>query len=363
MHRHVIKILTLLSALACSAVHAGELDAVLATVLEDHHIPAMAVLVIRDGKIDQQAVRGVRAADSADPARLTDVWHIGSDAKAMTATLIARLVERGTLAWDTPLKSLLPGMPMRAEYQDVTLVELLSHRSGLPTDIDAKRVDAFATDKRSLPAQRQALASVALNDVPVGPARADANYSNSGFIIAAAIAEKATGKNFETLMQQEVFRPLGMTVDFSPSRRGQVLGHSAGKPLTGPSADNPLVYAPAGAIKLTMHDWALFAIDQMAGEHGQGKLLKQGTYVFLHTPQGDTPAALGWGVKKDFPPEAPMRLLIHAGSNGYWNAVIALAPDIQSGVLIAANAGEGTDAEKHEKEIAMTQIAGFARKP
>jgi hypothetical protein len=92
-------------------------------------------------------------------------------------------------------------------------------------------------------------------------------------------------------------------------------------------------------------------------------LLKQETYVFLHTPQGDTPAALGWGVKKNFPPAAPMRLLIHAGSNGYWNAVIALAPDIQSGVLVAANAGEGTDAEKREKEIVMTEVTAFAKTP
>jgi CubicO group peptidase (beta-lactamase class C family) len=363
MRRYFTKTLAILAALTCGAAQAGDLDAVLAKALKDHTIPAMAVLVIRDGRIDQQAVRGVRAADSADPARLNDVWHIGSDAKAMTATLIARLVERGTLAWNTPLKSLLPDIPMRSEYQDVTLVELLSHRSGLPTDIDVKLVDAFAKDKRALPAQRQALARVALNDAPVASARADANYSNSGFIIAAAIAEKATGKSYETLMQQEVFHPLGMTVDFSPSRRGQILGHSAGKPLTGPAADNPLVYAPAGAIKLTMHDWALFAIDQMAGEHGQGKLLKQETYVFLHTPQGDTPAALGWGVKKNFPPAAPMRLLIHAGSNGYWNAVIALAPDIQSGVLVAANAGEGTDAEKREKEIVMTEVTAFAKTP
>ena len=359
MHRHLILALALVAVVAAGAVRAGDLDAVLARTLEDRNIPAMAVLVIRDGRIAEQAVRGVRAADSPDPARPGDTWHIGSDAKAMTATMIARLVERGTLSWQTPLTALLPGMPMRAEYRDITLVELLSHRSGLPTDIDVKLVDAFGTDKRPLPEQRQALARVALQDAPVAPARADANYSNSGFIIAAAIAEKATGKSYETLMQNEVFRPLGMRVDFNPSRRGQVLGHSAGKPLTGPSADNPRVYAPAGALRLSMHDWALFAIDQMAGEHGHGKLLKQETYVFLHAPQGDTPAALGWGIKKDFPPAAPVRLLIHAGSNGYWNAVIALAPDLQSGVLLAANAGEGTDAEKHEKEIAMTLIAGF----
>nr|QQZ49759.1 hypothetical protein JKL49_23565 [Phenylobacterium glaciei] len=50
-------------------------------------------------------------------------------------------------------------------------------------------------------------------------------------------------------------------------------------------------------MRLTLADWALFAIDQMAGEQGRGKLLKPATYRLLHTPQGDTNAALGWGVR------------------------------------------------------------------
>lgn len=341
----------------------ANLDTLLATALEDRNIPAMAVLVIRDGKIAGQAVRGVRAADSPEAARPDDVWHIGSDAKAMTATLIARLVERGTLSWTTPLKTLLPGVAMRPEYQDVTLVELLSHRAGL-RDLDDTRdaallAAAFA-DARPLPQQRQAFARTVLNEPPIGPARADSSYSNSGYVLAAAVAEQATGRPFETLMQAEVFRPLGMTVAYGDSRRGQVLGHQAGKPLIGPKADNPRLFAPAGAVKLTMRDWAVFAIDQMAGEHGQGKLLKPATYVFLHTAQGQTSAALGWGVRTNWPKDAPIRMLSHAGSNGYWDALIALAPDQRSGVLVAANAADGTDTQKAETVLLLTLMQEIA---
>lgn len=66
-----------------------------------------------------------------------DVWLIGSDGKPMTATLIAKLVDRGKLSWTTQLSEMLPMLAkdMRAEYRTVTLLELLSHRAGLPHDV------------------------------------------------------------------------------------------------------------------------------------------------------------------------------------------------------------------------------------
>ena len=98
---------TLLASLVCStafllsgAARAHDLHAMLQQALADKSVPAMAILVIRDGKIDAQAQAGVRANDGHDAVRADDVWNIGSDGKAMTVTLIARLVERGVLSWD-----------------------------------------------------------------------------------------------------------------------------------------------------------------------------------------------------------------------------------------------------------------------
>ena len=345
------------------AAPAQDLGAMLDKALADRSIPAMAVLVIRDGRIEGQAVRGLRAAGGSARADANDVWHIGSDAKAMTATMIARVVERGKLSWTAPLSAMLPGVAMRPEYRDVTLVDLLSHLAGL-RDLDDTRdaalIAAAFADRSPLPQQRQAFARMVLNEAPIGPKRADSVYSNSDYVLAGAIAEATTGKSFETLMQREVFGPLGMKVDFADSAAGQVLGHKAGIALTGPHSDNPRLIAPAGRVKLTMTDWARFAIDQMAGEHGKGKLLTATTYRFLHMAQGATNAALGWGVKMDWPKGAPMRMLMHAGSNGYWYALIALAPDRNAGVLIVANAAEGTGAAQAETGIVMTLMGTIA---
>ncbi|WP_082602130.1 serine hydrolase [Phenylobacterium sp. Root700] len=329
---------------------------------ENPCIPAMAVLVIRDGKVAEQAVRGVRASDAPDKAQANDIWHIGSDAKAMTATMIARLVDRGVLSWSAPLKTMLPGVSMRPEYESVTLADLLSHRAGLrdlDDTADAAMIEAAFVDTRPLPQQRLAFAGVVLNEAPIGPARGESAYSNSDYLLAAAVAEQATGKSFEQLMQDEVFHPLGMSVVYAPSERGQVLGHREGKPLTGIRADNPPLFAPAGAVKLSMGDWARFAIDQMAGEKGRGALLPAAAYSTLHTPQGDTASALGWGVRNTWPAKAPIRLLMHAGSNGYWDALIALAPDSEGGVLIVANGG-GDEVEGVQTGILMTLMADVA---
>jgi CubicO group peptidase (beta-lactamase class C family) len=355
----------LVSALAIfSAAPAGAepLDsaALLAHALADKSVPAMAVLVIRHGTITEQAERGVRASDRPEPVRADDVWNIGSNGKAMTVTMIARLVERGVLSWDAPLSAMLPDLAagMRAQYRDVTLVELLGHRAGLPSNPDEQSIEATYADPRALPVLRQEYAKLALSEAPVGPARGPFSYSNSGTVIAAAIAERATGRSYEQLMQAEVFGPLGMTAGFGPTARGQNLGHKDGQPITGARASNAPVMTPAGEIHLSMGDWAKFALDQMHGEHGKGKLLARSTYLFLHAEQGQTKAALGWGILR-FPPIGPHPVLTHLGSNGFWHALIALVPDSEDGVLIAANGGDGTSAAAAQMEMAKAIMARF----
>ena len=56
---------------------------------ERHHVPAIAALVMRDGRVEAEAAVGVRALGHPDPVTLHDRWHIGSDTKAFTATMIA----------------------------------------------------------------------------------------------------------------------------------------------------------------------------------------------------------------------------------------------------------------------------------
>lgn len=342
-----------------------DLQRVADEAVADGAVPALAVVVIKDGRVSGRAVAGVRAMGNAEPARLEDRWHLGSNGKSMTATLIARLVEKGVLSWEEPLSTLLPDVAMNPAFRDVTLADLLAHRAGLRNlddTADAALLELGWVDTRPLTEQRLDFARIVLAEAPVGPARGESVYSNSGSVIAGVVAERATGKAFETLMQEEVFGPLGMTVDYRPSAPGELLGHQDGKPVSGPRADNPPLFHPVGEVRMSMDDWAIYAIDQMAGEQGHGRLLKAVSYRFLHAAQGETDAALGWGVKTDWPKARPIRMIMHAGSNGRWYALIALSPDRQGGVLVAANTA-GEEAEGRETAILMTLMAEVAAAP
>jgi CubicO group peptidase (beta-lactamase class C family) len=321
--------------------------------MHGRHIPAMAVLVIRHGAIAGEAARGVRAGPSSPPVMTSDLWHIGSDTKAMTATLVARLVERGVLEWTAPLARELPALAssMRPGYRGITLVDMFAHRAGFKDLIDSDFYNAFYTDKRPLHAQRLAYLRMALAQPPAYPPGTQNLYSNRGALLAAFIAEEKTGASWEALMRREIFAPLGMrSAGFGPTVTRQNLGHDKTVPVSGTKADDPAVLAPAGGVHLSMDDWARFAIDQMQGEHGRGKLLRAETYRFLHTGQGGTIYGLGWGVRAELD-GLKGRFLTHAGSNGFWWARIVLVPDMESGVLIAANVGPDAGADKASEAI------------
>ena len=97
-----------------------------------HGVPAIAALV-RAGGRDTAAAVGVRAVGEPAPVTVDDRWHIGSDTKAFTATLIARLVEEGVLRFDETLEEALPEAApgMHPGYRGVTILQLLSHTGGI----------------------------------------------------------------------------------------------------------------------------------------------------------------------------------------------------------------------------------------
>jgi len=330
----------LLAPLILGAAPAPPTAAELASeVLKDRSIPAVGILIIRNGRIADEAVEGVKANDNPAPVRRGDLWHIGSDEKAMTATMIARLVERRKLSWDAPLQQLIPeaAKSMRADYRAVDLVELLAHRAGLQDLIDSDYYESLYHDGRPLHAQRVDYVKMALSLPPAYPPGTDAMYSNRGTVIAALAAEDATGNSYEELMQRELFGPLGMkSPRFVPPSRGELAGHDGKTPEYGLKADNPRVDAPAGEVRLTLDDWAKFAIDQMEGDHGKGRLLSKSTYELLHTGQKGTIYGLGWGVRSSLD-GVEGNFLTHSGSNGYWFARIVLAPAKENGVLIVTN--------------------------
>ena len=113
-----------------------DLDAYLETVRTSHALPALAAAVVKDGEVIASGAVGVRALGTDVAVTIDDRFHLGSDTKAMTATLAGMMVDEGRLRWDSTIGEVLGDKVhgMTPTLAAITLEQLLSHTSGIPTD-------------------------------------------------------------------------------------------------------------------------------------------------------------------------------------------------------------------------------------
>ncbi|MEU3462844.1 serine hydrolase domain-containing protein [Streptomyces sp. NPDC006733] len=160
------------------------------------------------GRGDRTEVYRAGAGDlgTGRPPRTTDHMRLASVSKAYSGAVALRLVDQGRLRLDTTIGERLPALP--AAWCDVTLRQLLQHTSGLP---DFSGSAAFrqilGTDPHHVFDSRKLLDFVAGKPL-LFPAGARYQYSNSDNIAVALMAEAATGRRYEDLLQQLVYQPL-----------------------------------------------------------------------------------------------------------------------------------------------------------
>ena len=120
--RMVLGIVVSLLACSLAGVRSGTADTVcpaagdqavtdaLTPIRQQYHVPAIAGAIVTSKGLDVCGVVGVRKSGTGIPASLNDQWHLGSDTKAMTATLVGRLVEQGRLKWSTTVAEVFPDL-------------------------------------------------------------------------------------------------------------------------------------------------------------------------------------------------------------------------------------------------------------
>ena len=191
-------------------------------------------------------------------------------------------------------------------------------------------------------------------------------YSNVGYTIAGAMAEKATGASWEDLVKREVFEPLELTgAGFGPPKSpsktlDQPRGHRAvlgWKVSANDDADNTPIMGPAGTVHMTLGNLCTYATEHLRGELGTGKLLSAETYKLLHTPELDD-YACGWVVKQPTD-EIPHTVYWHNGSNTMWYALVVFIPDKNMVVAVTSNDGDIEQAESAAWEIVKASANQF----
>lgn len=322
-------------------------------IREKNGLPGLTAALARPGKPVRVAALGVRKDGDLSPFGAGDLVHLGSCTKAMTATMIATLVEEGKLGWGRTLAEVFPDATIDEGYRGVTLVQLLSHRAGLPANGDWWRLGA----EKSTTDQRRELMRRTLGKPPFKRPGTEMVYSNVGFALAGLMAETVAKASWEDLMRDRLFKPLGMaSAGFgSPGTAGKVeqpWGHSRllGK-LVPTQADNAPALGPAGTVHCTMADWAKFAELHVKGARGERTpILKPETFAALHTPKPGEDYTCGWIVAER--PWAGGKTLCHTGSNTHWFCDVWLAPEKNFALLSATNDGSRASAGAADAAVA-----------
>ncbi|NJM82685.1 MAG: beta-lactamase family protein [Tabrizicola sp.] len=324
------------------AAPAITVDEAVTALLAETEAPGVAMGVFRKGAV-ASGFGGLRILGQEAEIGDSDLWHIGSNTKAMTATLVARLVEAGAVSWDDTVGEVLgasiPGID--AAYRDASYIDLLSHRAGLAPNIGrfASMRLSGALASRDIRADRLAYAADILADPPAG-AVGDFLYSNAGYVVAGAMLEASTGESWETLLRTEIAEPLGMTAlgfgaPGTPGAADQPRGHAPAlfgglKPVEpGPGSDNVPALGPAGTAHLSVADMMRFL---RAHVDEDPAFLSADSWALLHRPVAGGDYALGWGIDGE--------CLVHNGSNTLWFARMAICPGSGTAALIFTNDGD-----------------------
>src|SRR4051794_13211792 len=288
MWRGLLVMLVLTGAARAQAVAPKMTAARIKTILEalqkKHRVPAMAAAVVTPDGIHSWSIVGVRKIGTRIPVEEHDRWHLGSDTKAFTATLLAILAEKGKIDFDVTMAKAFPALAkdMKADYRDVTLDQVLRHRAGLPSNLSNWWAISTTLPIRT---QRTQAARRGLGMKPVSEPGKKYAYSNLGYVIAGAIAGKAMDEPWEKLVEAHVLKPLaikevGYGPPGTPGKIDQpVLHDGKGRPAeVNLKADNPPVMGPAGRLNMSLADWAKFIQEHLKGAKGKGKLLKAEAY-------------------------------------------------------------------------------------
>lgn len=306
----------------------AEFTTLLERIRGQHGLPALAAALVRGDAIVASGATGVRRVSEPAPVALSDRFFIGSLTKEITGTLLGTLIDQGKVRWETTLGELFPELrdTMTPVFRDATVEQVLRHRAGLPTltRLGPEHARLLQGITGTPTEQRAQFAAWLLRQEPVAAPGSSMNYSNAGYALAGAIAERIAGRAWEELVQERVFAPLairsaafGAPAQIEP---GQPWGHVGANgtytPAPGHGPSSP-VMRPAGGVSMTIEDLARFAAAHMAEQNGAGKLLRPETARRLYD---DKPTTL-------------------AGGNGMHTAMMDLRPREGLAVVVATNSG------------------------
>jgi CubicO group peptidase (beta-lactamase class C family) len=332
------------------------IDAAAREVLAATGAPSASVAVLRDGKIAYVQAYGDAKVDPRAPAGSPMRYSIGSVSKQFTATAILMLAEEGKLSLDDPVSRFLPDL---TRANEVTIRQLLSHTSGYQDYWPQDYVPPFMLQEITAAAILDKWAKKPLDFEP----GTQYQYSNTGYVAAGVIVEKASGMGLLEFLGSRVFSPLGMAsvadIDrqtLGPNDPVGYIRYALGPLRVGPKEGKGWLFA-AGELAMTAEDlarWDVGMLDQ--------KLLKPASYRQMQTEVLlKNGLGIHYGLGIDVTRWDGRRVLEHGGEVSGFTAENVVFPDDRAAIVVLVNQDSiGASAAIAQKVAAILFAKGGA---
>jgi CubicO group peptidase (beta-lactamase class C family) len=327
-------------------------------------VPGASLVIVQDGKVVWSKGYGYRDVANKKPVTPDTLFAIGSSTKAFTALAVVLAQEDGKLSLDDHPRKYLPFFKLQdpEANEKITIRDLLAHNSGLPrTDI------AWISGALSREDAIRYLADVK----PTAKFREKFQYQNVQYAAAGDIAARAEKTSYDKLIENRIFKPLGMTRStLSVGTMQKSSDYSLGYALTPKNpGSNPLptrsfpAIAPAGAINSCASDMAKWVQFMLDGGVWQGKrLVSEAGFAELvkkQTPMGPTTGyGLGW-MLRDW---NGLKVVEHGGNIDGFAAQVAMMPEKKLGFVLLTNVS-ATPLTAQTMSLVWTHLVGKPEKP
>ena len=348
------------------------IDAAIEATVEHYDLPGIAVGVVIDGEVAHVRTLGETVAGSGDPITSQTLFKIASNSKAMTATVLARLVQQGALRWDDPVVEHLPHFAMHDPWvtEHMTVRDLLVHNSGLPEG--GGDLMLWPEPNRFT---RMDITRGLRHIVPAYGFRSGYAYDNLLYVVAGEVAAAAGGAPYEELVRREIFEPLGLDgcrvgeFDRSGLSVAQPHWHDATGNIAyrvDPPVVEAIASAAAGGIRCPLDDMLAWATQWLAPTPAQLEWLGEAQRERLWTAVTPMPLSQrrkDWNNTHVYAYALGFRLadadgewtVSHTGTLGGMYSVMTLLPDLRSGYVAMIN-GEGGQARTVLDQVLLKQF-------
>lgn len=318
------------------------------------HVCNGVYLVARDGKPVFEGAFGDAGDEQATALKTTDRFDIGSISKQFTAMAVLKLVADGRLSLDDKLTAHFPAFP----YADMTVRQILSHTSGIP-DVLPYYSSQLRGNPQGAPITGEDVISVlAKSNLPAEALPGTRySYSNTGYIVLAALVEQVARQPFDAYLNQRFFKPLGMKNTFlrTPGNADFTTSRALGfRPA--PNGSRRLVdqlprffIRGGGGIYSTASDLLKWQNALNAGRVVPRRLYKLATTAARLQDGNEVPYGLGFSLKPDV---AGVRRVSHAGHWRAFKSDLSYYPDSRITVIQLTNNSEDDSVDANVSALA-----------